>query len=213
MDLVKESILKAAAATTLLLLIGILIGLQVDDARTGFLEEQIRESNLRGETFVVTQDYLEDSSNNYCKLASSQIPQLSKRNAQIGRDLESFSSKSVSNSYSYEYMKKKYYLNQLKLYNTLEKYKERCHTNTTLIFFFFDDSIESQRQGSVLTRYRKEVDNSTYVFSYNLGTDKSTVLEMLKSDYNVSEGPVVVINGNKTFRRYVPLKELEQVIE
>jgi len=211
MGLVKESILKASVVTIFLLLIGLLVGLQVDDARTGFLEEQIRESNLRGETFVVTQEYMEESSKNYCKIASSQVPQLSKRNAQIGSDLESFSSKSLSNEYSYDYLKEKYYVNQLKLFNMLRGYNDKCESKATLIFFFFDDSVESQRQGSVLTEYRQEVDNSTYVFSYNLETEESNILEMLKSDYNVSEGPLIVINGNKTFRRYVSLEELKEV--
>lgn len=215
MDLVKDSLIKATGLTVIILGIGVLIGLQLDDTRTGFINEQLEESNLRSETFLVTQDYLEDSSSNYCEVAESQIPQLAEKNAQIGNDLQSFSGQSLSNGDRYDTLKERYYVNQLKLYNMLSGYKNKCgKENLDLIFYFFDDSIESQRQGSVLTEYRKKVDNTTYVFSYNLETDqKSEVLEILKADYNVSDGPAIVINGDNVFKRYVSLKELRQVLD
>lgn len=214
MDLVKESLLKAIGMTVVILGIGVLIGLQLDDTRTGFLEDQIRESNLRSETFIVTQDYLDDSSSNYCNVAESKIPELAEKNSQIGSDLQSFSGQSLSNGGQYKTLKRSYYVSQLRLYNMLRSYKSNCEVEELpLIFYFFDDSIESQRQGTVLTEYRREVDNSTYIFSYNLETEESEILEILKADYNITEGPSIVINGNKTFKRFVSLKELRQEID
>lgn len=210
MDLVKESIIKAAAATALILLIGVLIGLQADDAREGFVENQLRESSIQTQTFLVTQNYLEDSSRNYCNVVNQQIPQLSEQNTQIGQNLQSFAGKSISNSNEYKFLRREYYLNQLRLYNVLDEYKERCDENLTIVFFFFDDDADSQRQGASLTQYYKEVDNSTYVFSYNLETEDSKILEILTSDYQIEDGPAIVINGEETYRRYVPYGELKQ---
>ncbi|MFB6241378.1 MAG: hypothetical protein ABEJ36_01075 [Candidatus Nanosalina sp.] len=212
MDIVKESLVRAAAITAGILILGALIGLQMDDARTSYLEEQLKESSLRSDTFLVTQQYLEKSSQNYCKLVENQVPEIAQQNARIGRDLQSFSGSSLGSQKDFDYLKKRYYVNQLRLYNMLQTYRERCNSDVSLIFFFFDSSVASKRQGAVLTEYRRTVDNRTYVFSYNLNTEKSTVLEMLKTDYNVTEGPTIVINGEKTFRRYVSLKELKQVI-
>ena len=213
MDLVKESILKAGAFTAVILLIGVLIGFQVDDDRGAYIEEQLRESNLQAQSFIVTQDYLEESSKNYCNVVQSRIPELSQQNRDIGQNLQSFTGKSISNEKSYTHMKREYYLNQLKLYNILTEYKQRCGANTTLVFYFFDSSADSQRQGAALTKYYREVDNSSYIFSYNLETEKSDITDILKSDYGVEEGPAIVINGNQTYRRYVPFGELRQIIE
>jgi hypothetical protein len=213
MDLVKESIIKAGAATLLILLFGVLVGLQVDDARGGYIQEQLRESNLQAQSFIVTQNYLEESSKNYCNVVKSRIPELSEQNREIGQNLQSFSGKSISNDGRYDYLKRKYYLNQLKLYNILTEYKQRCGANTTLIFYFFDSSADSQRQGAALTKYYREVDNSSYIFSYNLETDDSDITDILISDFNVTNGPAVVINGNQTYRRYVPFGELRQIIQ
>jgi hypothetical protein len=213
MDLVKSSLLKAFFATALILTVGLLAGLQMDQARTKYLEEQLQETNVQTETFLVSQDYLEDSSRNYCRVIEQRIPGLAKQNAHIGRDQQSFSSKSLGSDRDYKYIKRKYYINQLKLYTLLDDYKERCDADINLMLFFFDDNVESQRQGAVLTKYRREVDNRTYIFSYNLETTNSTILEILKTDYSVDEGPVTIVNHNTIYREYVPLNQLKKEIE
>lgn len=213
MDQVPTAFLKAAVTAVLLIGLGALIGLQMDDARSGYLDDQLRQTDLQAETFLATNTYLEESSRNYCTVVSGQIPELARKNAEIGRDLQSFSSQSISESRNYDFIKRTYYVNQLKFYNTLRTYRDRCNSNATLIFFFFDDSSASKRQGAVLTEYRQTVDNRTYVFSYNLATDDSQVLDMLKTDFQVEDGPTTVINGNRTYRRYVPLQELKTILQ
>lgn len=213
MDLVKSSLIKASLVTLTLLLIGVLVGLQMDDARTQFLEDQLQQTNLQTETFLVTQSYVEGSSKNYCRVIKERIPDVARKNAQIGQDLQSFSGKSIGNDDDYNYIKRKYYVNQLRLYTMLQGYKERCNADINLLLFFFDNSVDSKRQGAVLTQYRRTVDNQTYIFSYNLNTEKSAVLDILTTDYQVEEAPTVVVNGDQTYRRYVALKELKQVLE
>lgn len=212
MDLVKESILKAAGVTVLILIFGILVGLQVDDARQGYVENQLRESNLNTQSLIVTREYLDDSSQNYCGVVKKQIPELSEQNSQIGQDLQSFAGKSISNDVSYKQLKREYYVSQLRLYNILQDYRSKCGSNSTLIFFFFDDSAQSQKQGTALSKYYREVDNKTHIFSYNLETDNSEVLRLLRTDFNVSNGPVTVINGRKELRGYKTFGELKQEI-
>lgn len=208
----RESLIKAAGVTGLILLVGFLAGLQADDTRVNYLEDQIQESTIRSQTFVVTGNYLSDSSQNFCSVVESQIPEVADENADIGRNLQSFSSKSVSNGKEYDFLKKRYYINQLRLYNLISDYKERCPSNVTTTFYFFDNSIQSQRQGTVLTQYREETPGTAYIFSYNVETDDSAVVEILKSDFNVTDGPSIVINGNQTYRRYVGLRELKEIM-
>ncbi|MDY6769594.1 MAG: hypothetical protein SVU88_01340 [Candidatus Nanohaloarchaea archaeon] len=212
MDVVPRAFLKAAAAAALFILIGALVGLQMDDTRTSYLDEQLQEANLQTELFLVTDNYLEESSQNYCTVVRDQIPVIARENAEIGQDLQSFSSKSISEQQDYRYIQRRYYVSQLKLYNMLRTYRQRCSSNVTLVFFFFDDSADSRRQGAALTEYRRTVDNRTYVFSYNLEADNSQVLDILTTDFGITDGPAIVVNGNRTYRRYVPFKELKTVL-
>ncbi|MDY6769153.1 MAG: hypothetical protein SVW02_03550, partial [Candidatus Nanohaloarchaea archaeon] len=167
----------------------------------------------QSEMFVVTNNYLEESSQNYCRVVRDQIPVIARQNAEIGQNLQSFNSQSISEQENYRFIQREYYVSQLKLYNMLQSYNDRCSANATLIFFFFDDSAASRRQGNVLTEYRRTVDNQTYIFSYNLEASNSQVLQILRTDYSIDDGPAIVINGNRTYHRYVPLEELRQILE
>lgn len=211
MDLIKSSLLKATALMIGVLTLGVLAGLVMDDARTGYLEDEIRNTELQTETFVVSQQYLQNSSQNYCQVMEARIPEISQQNAQIGRDLQAFSSKSIGSKEDYRYLKKKYYVNQLRLYLMVKDYKSRCNTASNLVLFFFDSNMDSKRQGAVLTEYRRNLNNQTYVFSYNLDSKDSEILEMLETDYSIQDGPVTVING-EVYREYVPLKQLKQIM-
>lgn len=212
MDLIEKSLVRAAVITVLVLTIGLLAGLQLDDARTSYIDDQISDATVNAQTIMAVQNYLE-SSDSYCRLVKEEIPDMGKKNAKIGTSLEQFSSKGVSEAHEYKTLRRKYYVSQLRLYNTIRSYRENCDSRMDTIMFFFDGDISSQRQGAVLTEYRDEVDNSTSVFAYNLEVNDSQVLDVLKSDYNVTDGPTIVINGNQTYREYVPLKELKQVMQ
>lgn len=211
MDLIKDSLLKAAAVTAMILTIGFLIGLQMDDARTSYIDNQISDATVNAQTVVAVQNYLE-SSENYCKLVSEEIPDMGEKNARIGTTLQQFSSKGVSEAQEYKTLRRRYYVSQLRLYNTIKSYREKCDSDISVIMFFFDGDIASQRQGAVLTEYREEVDNSTSIFSYNLEVEDSQVLDVLKTDYNITDGPSIVINGNQTYREYVPLIQLQDIL-
>lgn len=211
MELIERSLVKAAVVTMMVLIIGFLVGLQMDDARTSYIDSQISEANVNSQTVMAVQNYLE-SSDNYCKLVEEEIPDMGRKNAEIGTTLQEFSSKGVSEASEYKVLRRRYYVSQLRLYNTINSYREKCSSDMSSIMFFFDGDVNSQRQGAVLTEYREEVDNSTNIFSYNLAVDDSQVLDVLKSDYNVTDGPTIVINGNETYDRYVALKELRQIM-
>lgn len=212
MELIKESLLKAAAVTAIVLAFGFLIGLQMDDARTSYIDNRISEAAVSAQTIVAVENYL-DSSDNYCMLVREEIPDMGENNAEIGTTLQQFSSKGVSRGEEYKSLRREYYVSQLRLYNTVISYRERCETDMNAIMFFFDGDLDSERQGSVLTEYREEVDNSTSIFSYNLEVKKSKVMDVLKTDFNITDGPSIVINGNQTYRDYVPLKQLKQVMD
>lgn len=212
MDLIERSMVKAAAVTLMVLTIGFLAGLQMDDMRTGYVEERISEATINAETIMAVQNYL-DNSKNYCGLVRKEIPEMGENNAEIGTSLQQYSSKGVSEGERYKVLRRRYYVSQLRLYNTINQYRERCSADMDSILFFFDDNIASQRQGAVLTEYRQEIDNSTSIFAFNLAVDDSQVLDVLKSDFNVTEGPTIAINGNETYREYVPLKQLRNIMD
>lgn len=216
MDIVKESLFKAAGFTALMLMLGVLVGLQMDDFRQDHLSEELRQSNLETETFVALQDYIDDS-DNYCSLMKVRVPEISQRNAEFGSQLTQLEGQSLGDKSEYEYIRNRYYNNQLQLYSTLNDYKSSCNVNETTVLFFFGDSVDSQRQGEVLNEIAQERQD-IHVFSFNseLNEDPnvadSPVVEVLKADHNITDSPTMIINGERKIEGYTSTGELENEV-
>lgn len=208
MDVVKESLVRAAGFTFLMVLLGILVGLQMDDMRQDHLSEELRQSNLETETFLVLQSYLDGSGENYCELIDLRADDVSERSAELGSELEQLSGQAISDS-EYNYIRDRYYNNQLRLYMILKEYRERCDSGENTVLYFFDGGMQSQRQGEVLDEVVQN--NGVHVFSFNLEVEDSPVIDVLERDYNVTETPTLVVNGEK-FEGFVSAGELQNEV-
>ena len=216
MDIVKESLLKAAGFTVLMLLLGILTGLQMDDMRQDHLTEELRQSNLETETFIALQTYIDDSSENYCRLMEHRIPDISERSAEFGGELQQLAGQNIGDDSEYEYIRNRYYNNQLRLYSTLSEYKERCGGSDDLILYFFDSSVSSQRQGEVLNEIVETSNTSVFAFNTELNDDPdvadSPVAGVLMADYNITTSPTLIINDNQKIEGFTSVAELENEV-
>jgi len=216
MDLVKDSLLKASAFTFLMVLLGVLIGLQMDDMRQDKVSDELRQSNLETETFTVLQSYVDGSDEGFCELAELRLPDVGERNAELGSSLERFDAGDLNDEEEYEYLRNRYYNNQLQLFMLINDYRERCENGENTIIYFFDDSTQSQRQGEVLDEVGSN--NDVYIFSFNTEIadnpeiSESPALNMLIADYNVTEAPTLVVNGDEKIEGFISQGELENEV-
>ena len=212
MDVVQDSLLKASAFTVLVVLLGVLVGLQMDDMRQDRLSSELEKSNLETETFSVLDTYVSRSDGDYCELMEVQIPDIGERNAQLGSELERFEAQNIGSDQEYEYIRDRYYNNQLRLYMAMNNYRDRCgDSNQTTVLYFFDDSTESIRMGSVLNEIVQQTE--TQVFSFNSEVD-SPIVNILKKDHNVTTSPTLIVNDEQKIEGFISVGELRyDVIE
>ncbi|MFO7794089.1 MAG: hypothetical protein R6V35_03895 [Candidatus Nanohaloarchaea archaeon] len=212
MDVVQDSLLKASAFTFILVVLGILVGLQMDDMRQDRLTEELDRSNLETETFSVLDAYISGSDGDHCQLMDVQIPKIGERNAQLGSELQRFEAQNLGSDEEYRFIRDRYYNNQLRLYMAMSNYRDRCgDTNQTTVLYFFDDSAESSRMGSVLNEIVLQTE--TQVFSFNTEVD-SPIVDILERDHNVTQSPTIVVNDEKKIEGFISVGELRyDVIE
>ena len=98
--------------------------------------------------------------------------------------------------------------NRGKTYNILRKLKGDCNLDYDLILFFYDLSdTDSKRQGYVLDALSE---NKTYdfrIFSLDRSFSEDPLLEVVKTYYNITMSPTLVINENKT-DGFIPIDEI-----
>ena len=212
MDVVQDSLLKASAFTVMVVVLGVLVGLQMDDMRQDRLNSELDRSNLETETFSVLDTYISRSEGDYCQLMEVQIPDIGERNAQLGSELQRFEAQNLGSDEEYEFIRDRYYNNQLRLYMAVNNYRDRCgDTNQTTVLYFFDDSSESARMGSVLNEVVLQTE--TQVFSFNTEVD-SPIVDILGKDHNVTDSPTIIVNDERKIEGFISVGELRyDVIE
>lgn len=211
MDIVKDSILQAGVFTFLILIIGVLVGLQMDDLRQGHVQNNLEQSNLDTETFMILQDYVDGSGENFCQLSGARLPDVGQKNAELGAELERFDSQEFANEERYSYIRDRYYNNQLRLYMLINEYNEECEGGENTILYFFDDSTDSQRQGAVLDEIG--TNQQAIIFAFNKETmEESPIVEILVKDYNITQTPALVVNRDQKFEGFISQGELEHEI-
>ena len=212
MDVVQDSLLKASAFTVMVVVLGVLVGLQMDDMRQDRLNSELDRSNLETETFSVLDTYISRSEGDYCQLMEVQIPDIGERNAQLGSELQRFEAQNLGSDEEYEFIRDRYYNNQLRLYMAVNNYRDRCgDTNQTTVLYFFDDSSESARMGSVLNEVVLQTE--TQVFSFNTEVD-SPIVDILRKNHNVTDSPTIIVNDERKIEGFISVGELRyDVIE
>jgi len=205
--------LKVLATTALVFLVGLGLGFSLDTGRINYLAEELRSTNLETESFVTSQEYLEQASgDDYCRLMEDQITRISQQTTELGTDLQDFGSAGMFRERDYEFLQRRYYVYQTRFMLMLEDYRTRCDQDFLSLLYFFGDNVDSQRQGSVLTEFRQENQGEVFVFSFTLDAEDSPIVDLVAKDYNITSTPAVVVNQNTTLRGFTSKGELEAML-
>jgi len=98
-------------------------------------------------------------------------------------------------------IKRMYILLQLNHYLLEEKRNKECFSNDTLIFFFYSNVDSSQKGTDIanILQYARTNYRNIKVYSFD-NQIKLDAIEVMKTEYNITALPVVVINSKKIDR-------------
>ena len=135
---------------------------------------------------------------------------LSQELGPLGEKLNFAENQTELNSEDLEYLKRSYFLLEIKDYLLMKRLTERCGIRPTFILYFYsteDKCEDCERMGYVLTALREKYpDLRVYSFDYHFNVG---AIETLRSIYKVKdELPALIIN-NKTYYGFKSIEELE----
>ena len=138
---------------------------------------------------------------------------LSKELGSIGERLTYAENQTEFNTNDLEYLKRSYFLLEIKDYLLMKRLTEKCGIKPTFILYFYstkDACEECQRTGYVLTALRdKYTDLRVYSFDYHFDLG---AIDTLVSIYKVkSELPALIING-LTYYGFYSIEDLETTV-
>lgn len=190
---------------------GLLLGISLDDTKVNDLLVNINQNELNTESYSVEKEFVDIFGGNECSLSSPRVQALSEELGRIGSLLTKYESTNVFKQSEFDYLKRKYFLLEIKAYSLFTSLKKQCNYNYTTILFFYDSGDEvSIRQGHVLDAL-VNINPNTHIFSFDrLFTDDPT-LETVKLHYNITGSPTLIINNKIKQESLINLEDLTKL--
>ena len=197
--------------TVLIFLAGLLVGISLDDTRISDLVTTLNQNELNRESYLVEQDFINNLGGSLCELSNPRINTLSTELAKLGQLLTKYESKGFLRNQDYNYLKRKYFLLEIKTYTLFTSLKKECNYDFNTILFFYDSEHQkSLNQGYILDSLVQSQKN-LHIFSFDQLFNEPA-LETVKIHYNITTSPSLIINDNIKKEGLISLEELRTLL-
>jgi len=187
---------------------GILFGKSIESKDMADVSRFINDLELNTESFVVEQELL-GTIDTDCSLAKSRIDDLSSELYELGLRLNDPNAKVELGEDSFNLMKRKFHLMQIRTYMLLIKLKNKCETDDQIILFYYGkDDPESEEQGKVLDEIGKRFNIKVFAIEFQYSKE----LSFLEKSYNITQTPSVVINYDKVMQGFSSYADIVNTI-
>ncbi|MBI4148620.1 hypothetical protein HY490_04990 [Candidatus Woesearchaeota archaeon] len=191
----RTAVQTSFVLTLLIFIIGILLNYYLDFFRIDQIEEVLTHHELDTAAYRLEQSFVELTGGSVCAAMDKRIEDLKKEIRRVGSDLSSYSSFSWFRKTDYDYLKRKYFLLQIKFYSILKELSDKCDTPYVPVLFFYEiDDKVSERQGFVLEDLSKEY-SQVAVTSLDKDYSDEPLVKLLVAQYNVTSAPTIIFDS------------------
>ena len=207
----KKIIFISLVVTILIFLAGLLLGLSLDDTRISDLIDNLNKNELNSESYLVEQDFIKNLGGDLCELSSPRIDVLSSELAELGQLLTKYEARGILRTSEYEYLKRKYFLMEIKTYTLFINLKKDCNYGFDTILFFYDQNDQgSINQGYILDSL-VETQKNLHIFSFDRNFEEPA-LKTLLLHYNITTSPSLIIDNEIKKEGLTGLEEIKGLL-
>lgn len=197
--------LEAGILTLLVYIFALFFNFYLDDLRINDIEDKISKSEIFLDPFSSGDYFFNLILSEDCENSRLFLNERHSEIKSVGISLRDYGGLfSEINFNQRENIERKYYLDQLQMYEWVDRYNSACINESKkpivpVIYFFDGLSSDFDRQSILLEQYSFNQENETIIFSFDYYFNSEPILDMIKNEYQVSSPPFVII-GNKTTR-------------
>jgi len=208
----KHIFLISIFLTIFIFSIGFFFSYGLDILRINELNKVINEYHLSSEAYLTQRDFINIFGGDKCTIISSKIRELKEEISRVGNDLSKYGEKTLFKKRDFDYLKRKYFLLELKFYSLLKELKDCDDRYVPIIFFYKKDDDLSTRQGYILDEISEYFKTDVIVFSFDTDYEDEPLLIFLKKKYNISKSPTIIIDNQIKIERIIYSAELKQIL-
>jgi lysyl-tRNA synthetase class II len=209
----KEKYIVAGLITGGIFILGLLLGFVIEGKRVGYIEEISKEQNLDFSSLQLQYAYIDQlSQENNCEAVSRTFEKSIESLEATRSRLENFDESAQLNRQEFDLLKREYTLAQIRYWLLAKKTKELCGDELVTVLYFFSDERECSQcnnQAFSLTYLKKRFREKLLIFSFDSKFEDEPLISILKSSYEISRFPTLVIEGEK----FEGFTETEKILE
>lgn len=209
----KHVFLTSLILTIIVFSLSILISYGMDFWRVDEVIKSINNHKLDTDSYIVEKEFMETFGRDKCGPMSSRMYDLKQEAEEVGKDLSKYGQKSLFKKNDFDYLKRKYFLLELKTYVLVNELNKNCNNQyVPLLFFYKIDDDLSERQGYILSDLAEAHKKEVITFSFDKDYEDEPLLKLFLLKYNVTAAPTIIINDNIKVERFIYQKEIETMI-
>ncbi len=207
----KRIYLIAFFATAGIFILGLLLGLIIENARTSYIDNKYMKQDLDFRSSQLQYEYLnflEEKEN--CpaiyETLYANLEELEKTRVRI----ENYKEDATVTQEESELLIRQYFLVEMRYWLLAQKAKDICNHDVVTILSFYSDQEECpncDQQSFILTYMKQVIGERLLIFSFNVKTLDEPLIGILQSAYNITEYPSLVMNENP----YLGLHDVDQL--
>ncbi|MFB6213085.1 MAG: hypothetical protein ABEJ07_00770 [Candidatus Nanohaloarchaea archaeon] len=209
--------LVAALLTVIMFTMGVLVSNFVDDARTSSLHSEIQQDLVEIESKQLQLTYLKSGEVQSCDVLKAGLNNIvSGYNRRLG-NLQQYKEESVLQEQRFKTIRDRYILSGIRYWMFAQDLRQRCDYSPDTVLFFANsldqnDSEQNQRQARQLTLLKKERRSQILIFTIPRNMEDGMV-KILERQYNVTESPTLVLNGEEKLVGYHSRSEIREHLD
>ena len=209
----KDIFITVFIISIAIFLLGFYISRVWDDLRINQVNEDLKDSTLDTMSILIEQEFLTQFNIDDCAISESRLSSISKNLFELGQTLMEYEKKGLLKTKEYSTLRKEYFLIEVRAYTNFIEFTNRCNPNTDIILYFYNTEEDlSERQGYALDAIVNRDDVKVRVFSIDKNFDDPT-LDTIKSFYNITKTPTIIINNKIKKEGFVSISELIGLIK
>lgn len=182
----RQTLITSLLLLTIVFALGVIVG-NVQTSEDDALTKLLRQSELDSESVLVEQE-LFDTLGTDCIAFENRLRTLSHELWNLGKVLDTTEQELGT---SYNFLKRKYHLLQLRTYTLIKKLQDDCDKQTNVVLFYFSrNDNNSFEQGRILDSLVRTFNITVFAIEYNYSKE----LSFVEDYYKITTTPSSVVN-------------------
>lgn len=203
----------AFAITTIIFILGILLGMVVEERRLSYVENKYQQDKINYESLQLQYLYLATlTEGEGCEAFSTTLNGYLKKLEETRIRLESYAQDGNVFPNEFTELRRQYFIAELNYWLLAKKTRETCNSDTiTVLYFYTPQCSECENQGYVLDYLKRVFGDRLLIFALDESFKEEEMIPILKNTFNITSAPTMIVENHK-FEGFVPEDRLNEFI-